>query len=49
MDAFFSVLFLKEKNQKNFLWGLVKGFDLTRDNIPYESLSYCSQSNISDC
>ena len=34
----FSVLFLKEKNQKNFLRVLVKGLYVTCTNISYESL-----------
>ena len=30
----FLVLFLKEKNQKNFLWGLVEGLYVICTNIP---------------
>jgi hypothetical protein len=36
----FFVLFLKEKNQKNFLWVLVKGLYVNLTDIPYESLGY---------
>jgi hypothetical protein len=35
------VLFLKEKNQKNFLWVLICGFDMTRSDIPFGSLDIC--------
>ena len=35
------VLFLKEKNQKNFLWVLVKGLYVICTDIPYDSLGYC--------
>ena len=35
------VLFLKEKNEKNFLWVLICGFDINRNNIPFGSLDIC--------
>jgi hypothetical protein len=46
-DAF-SVLFLKEKNQKNFLWVLIFGFDIIRSNIPFGSLDVCVPNKIDD-